>query len=77
MKMENILKILGNAALFGGIALVVYFAYKKYKEASDMVVDYKGKIDMGLSEVTDFLKNKNQEYEERIKEKKEKVMNKS
>lgn len=77
MKMENILKILGNAALFGGIALVGYFAYKKYKEASDMVVDYKGKIDMGLSEVTDFLKNKNQEYEERIKEKKEKVMNKS
>lgn len=72
MNKKEILKLFGSFVIVGIAGFIVgYNLIKKYKEASDVVDNTLEKINMGVDEMTEFLRNKNQEFEEKIKEKKE------
>lgn len=69
---KEILKLFGSFVIVGIAGFIWYNLIKKYKEASDIVDNTFEKLNMGVDEMTEFLRNKNQEFEEKIKEKKAK-----
>ena len=69
---KEILKLLGSFVIVGIAGFIGYNLIKKYKEASDIVDNTFEKLNMGVDEMTEFLRNKNQEFEEKIKKKKAK-----
>lgn len=71
MKGEDLLKVLGKLAIFGAAGFIGYKLYKKYQEAEEMVNNTVEKVNLGAEEMIEFLKNKNQDLENKIKEKKE------
>lgn len=68
----GILKFIGKLAILGVVGIVGYNLYKRYKETEESVSFTLEKINLGVSEATEFLKNKNQELEEKIKQKRQK-----
>lgn len=73
MNKIDFLKILGNVAIVSVVAFIGYKIYERYKEADQMVSDTFEKINLGVGEMTEFLKNKNKELDEKIKEKRENI----
>lgn len=62
-----------NLVVISVIGFIGYRLYKKYKEMDETVSDTVNKIDLGVQEAVEFLKLKNQELEEKIKERKGKL----
>lgn len=63
-----------NLVVISVIGFIGYrLLYKKYKEMDETVSDTVNKIDLGVQEAVEFLKLKNQELEEKIKERKGKL----
>lgn len=62
-------RLLGQVALVGFAGYVVFKAYQQCKEILDIIKLDAQKLDLGITEATEFLRQKNKDLEEKIKNK--------